>query len=119
MEYYLGKTIKQLRQGKNWSQKDLAKRINKSVSTISGYESDAHAVPLDVLATIAQLYGVTLDELVGAERVENLSLKGMTEQQIEVMKAIRKEFLFPTGQGKDLSDAQMRIIHDLIYSFIK
>ena len=57
MEYYLGKTIKQLRQGKNWSQKDLAKRINKSVSTISGYESDAHAVPLDVLATIAQLYG--------------------------------------------------------------
>lgn len=119
MEYYLGKTIKQLRQGKNWSQRDLAKRINKSVSTISGYESDAHPVPLDVLVTIAQLYGVTLDELVGAEKSENLSLKGMSEQQIEVMKAIRKEFLFPTGQGKDLSNAQIKIIHDLMQAFIE
>lgn len=119
MDYYLGKTIKQLRQEKNWSQKDFAKRINKSVSTISGYESDAHPVPLDVLVTIAQLYGVTLDELVGAGKSESLSLKGMTEQQIEVMKAIRKEFLFPTGQGKDLSDAQMKIMHDLIQAFIE
>ena len=72
MEYYLGKAIKQLRQGKKWSQKDLAKRINKSISTVSGYESDAHPVPLDVLVTIAQLYGVTLDELVGAEKSEHL-----------------------------------------------
>lgn len=119
MDYYLGKTIKQLRQEKNWSQKDFAKRINKSVSTISGYESDAHPVPLDVLVTIAQLYGVTLDELVGAGKSESLSLKGMTEQQIEVMKAIRKEFLFPTGHGKDLSDAQMKIMHDLIQAFIE
>lgn len=34
MEYYFGKIIKQLRRDKNWSQKDLAKRINKSISTI-------------------------------------------------------------------------------------
>lgn len=119
MEYYLGKAIKQLRQGKNWSQKDLAKRINKSVSTISGYESDAHPVPLDVLVTIAELYGVTLDELVGTETSENLSLKGMTEQQINIIKAIRKEFLFQSGRGNDLSDAQMKILHDLIQAFIE
>lgn len=108
MEYYIGKTIKQLRIDRKWSQKDLAKRINKSISTISGYESDAHPVPLDVLVTIAQLYDVTLDELVGAEKSESLSLKGMTDQQIDLMKAIRKEFLFPTGRGKDLSEGQMK-----------
>lgn len=119
MEYYLGKTIKQLRMDKNWSQKDLAQRINKSISTISGYESDAHAVPLDVLVTIAQLYGVTLDELVGAEKTDNLSLKGMTEHQINVVKSIRKEFLFPSGRGSDLSDAQMKIIHDIIKVFLE
>lgn len=119
MEYYFGKIIKQLRADKNWSQKDLAKRINKSISTISGYESDAHPVPLDVLVTIAQLYGVTLDELVRADEVENLPLKGLTPQQIDVLKAIRKEFLCPSGRGKDLSDFQMKIIHDLIQSFIE
>lgn len=114
MEYYFGKTIKQLRADQKWSQKDLAKRINKSVSTISGYESDAHPVPLDVLVTIAQLCGVTLDELVREDEVENLPLRGMTSAQIDVLKAIRKEFLCPSSQGKDLSDNQMKIIHDLI-----
>lgn len=118
MEYYIGKTIKQLRIDRKWSQKDLAKRINKSISTISGYESDAYPVPLDVLVTIAQLYDVTLDELVVAEKSESLSLKGMTDQQIDLMKAIRKEFLFPTGRGKDLSEGQMKIIHDVIKVFM-
>ena len=119
MEYYFGKTIKQLRADQKWSQKDLAKRINKSVSTISGYESDAHPVPLDVLVTIAQLCGVTLDELVREDEVESLPLRGMTSAQIDVLKAIRKEFLCPSSQGKNLSDNQMKIIHDLIQFFIK
>lgn len=119
MEYYFGKIIKQLRRDKNWSQKDLAKRINKSISTISGYESDAHPVPLDVLVTIAQLCGVTLDELVREDEVDNISLKGMTPQQIDVLKAIRKEFLYPSGRGKDLSNFQMKILHDLIRCFLE
>lgn len=29
MEYYLGEKIKKLRREKNWSQKDLASKINK------------------------------------------------------------------------------------------
>lgn len=119
MEYYFGKIIKQLRRDKNWSQKDLAKRINKSILTISGYESDAHPVPLDVLVTIAQLCGVTLDELVREDEVDNISLKGMTPQQIDVLKAIRKEFLYPSGRGKDLSNFQMKILHDLIRCFLE
>ena len=52
MEYYLGEKLKKLRQGRGWSQKDLANRLNKAVSTISGYESDAHPIPLDVLEPV-------------------------------------------------------------------
>lgn len=93
MEYYFGKTIKQFRADPKWSRKDLAKRINKSVSTIRGYGSDAHPVPLDVLVTIAQLCGVTLDELVRENEVENLPLRGMTSARINVLKAIRYFFV--------------------------
>lgn len=49
MERYLGAKIKELRQSRNWTQAYLAERLNKSVSTVSGYESDAHPVPTDVL----------------------------------------------------------------------
>lgn len=57
MEHYLGEKLKNLRESRNWSQAELAKRLNKAVSTISGYESDAHAIPLDVLVSISLLYG--------------------------------------------------------------
>lgn len=56
MEHYLGEKLKKLRESRGWTQADLAKRLNKAVSTISGYESVAHAIPLDVLASIATVY---------------------------------------------------------------
>ena len=34
--------VKKLRESRGWTQADLAKRLNKAVSTVSGYESDAH-----------------------------------------------------------------------------
>lgn len=43
MEHYLGEKLKKLRESRGWTQADLAKRLNKAVSTVSGYESDAHA----------------------------------------------------------------------------
>ena len=56
MEHYLGEKLKKLRESRGWTQADLAKRLNKAVSTVSGYESDAHAIPLDVLSSISSLY---------------------------------------------------------------
>ena len=38
MEHYLGEKLKKLRESRNWTQAELAKRLNKSVSTVSGYE---------------------------------------------------------------------------------
>ena len=59
MEHYLGEKLKKLRESRGWTQADLAKRLNKAVSTISGYESDAHAIPLDVLASISSLFSIS------------------------------------------------------------
>lgn len=67
MERYLGAKIKELRQSRNWTQAYLAERLNKSVSTVSGYESDAHLVPTDVLISIAELFGISLDALLGSK----------------------------------------------------
>ena len=39
MEHYLGEKLKKLRESRGWTQADLAKRLNKAVSTVSGYES--------------------------------------------------------------------------------
>lgn len=84
MEYYLGEKLKSLRESRNWTQADLAKRLNKAVSTISGYESDAHAIPLDVLSSIAMLFGISADEL--------LVLKKAIHFHCQVLNLRRKSF---------------------------
>ena len=85
MEHYLGEKLKSLRESRNWTQADLAKRLNKAVSTISGYESDAHAIPLDVLASISLLFGISTDELLDLETSESLSLSGLAPAQQAIL----------------------------------
>lgn len=82
MERYLGAKIKELRQSRNWTQAYLAERLNKSVSTGSGYESDAHPVPTDVLISIAELFGISLDALLGLEKPTGVSTQGLSASGI-------------------------------------
>lgn len=93
MEHYLGEKLKKLRESRGWTQADLAKRLNKAVSTVSGYESDAHAIPLDVLASVSSLFSVSTDELLGLDAPELLSLSGLTEDQKKTLVKLRDEFL--------------------------
>lgn len=85
MEHYLGEKLKKLRENRGWTQADLAKRLNKAVSTVSGYESDAHAIPLDVLASVSSLFSVSTDELLGLDAPELLvsfGIDGRTKENI-------------------------------------
>ena len=117
MEHYLGEKLKFLREQRNWSQKDLAARLNKATSTISGYESDAHTIPLDVSISSASLFGVSLDEFAGLEKPEYLSLEGLTPKQCEILKQLKNEYLTASQRGNDFSQVQMNILHDIIKSF--
>lgn len=117
MEHYLGQKLKQLRKSRGWSQKALAKKLNKETSTISGYETEAHAIPLDVLISIAAIFGVSLNELTNLKEPDAISLKDLTPFQVETLVALRNEFLSPTNQSSNLSAQQMQILHDIIKLF--
>ena len=74
-QHYFGHRIQQLRKSKGWSQADLAQRLGKKASSISSYETDAKAIPVDTLILLAELWDVTIDELIYGENVEILSVK--------------------------------------------
>lgn len=63
----LGENICRLRTGKNMSQGDLAEALDVSRQSISKWETDASTPELDKLVRLAELFGVTLDELVTGE----------------------------------------------------
>ena len=60
----LGENINRLRSAKNMSQGDLAEALDVSRQSISKWETDGATPELDKLVKLAELFGVTLDELV-------------------------------------------------------
>ncbi len=59
----IGKRIKGLRQEKHWSQSDVAARLGISVAAFSKIETDVTDVSLSRVADIADIFGITLAEL--------------------------------------------------------
>lgn len=115
--YDLGYRIKELRTQRGITQSELAKRINKSKSAVSGYESNAQIPPSEVLVSIATVLNVSLDYLVGFEMEEPISLKNYTSQQKNASGLLLEEFSNPTNSSPKLSAQQIAIIQELIYLF--
>ncbi len=59
------KRIKSLREDKDWTQQYIANMLHISRSTYSAYENGANAVPLEILAKIAEIHNTSTDYLLG------------------------------------------------------
>lgn len=64
----IGGFIAALRKANGMTQKDLAERLNVSDKTISRWERDDGAPDLAAIPAIAEIFGVTCDELLRGER---------------------------------------------------
>ena len=66
----IGERLAELRQLHGMTQKELANRLNVSVTTISGYENGHKNPNDDIKVQIARLFNVSLDYLLGAIKEE-------------------------------------------------
>ena len=57
--------MRELREDKKMTQKDLAKKICVTIGTISNYENDQHFPDVEKLVMIADCFDVTIDYLLG------------------------------------------------------
>lgn len=64
----MGGFIAALRKANGMTQKDLAERLNVSDKTVSRWERDDGAPDLSLIPVIAEIFGVTCDELLCGER---------------------------------------------------
>jgi len=64
----IGKFIAALRKASGMTQKDLAERLNVSDKTVSRWERDEGAPDLAAIPVLAEIFGVTCDELLRGER---------------------------------------------------
>lgn len=66
----IGSTIYKLRTAKNLSQEELAEMLEVSRQSVSKWETDSATPDLDKLVKLCDIFGITLDELVGREMPE-------------------------------------------------
>ena len=59
------KRIRDSREDKDFSQKQLAEMLNISQSTYSRYESGFLDIPSEILISLSKIYGVTTDYILG------------------------------------------------------
>jgi len=64
----IGGFISALRKANGMTQKDLAQRLNVSDKSVSRWECDEGAPDLSLIPVIAEIFGVTCDELLRGER---------------------------------------------------
>ena len=61
----IGRNIKRIRTDNNMTQKDLAYRLKVERPTLTHYEKGDRVPSIDILWNIADIFDISIDELVG------------------------------------------------------
>jgi len=77
--------LRELRAQKHLTQAQVAARVGVTASMISSYETDIRLPSYEVLIRLANLYGVSVDYLLGRTDVRALDVSGLSEDEVAVI----------------------------------
>jgi transcriptional regulator with XRE-family HTH domain len=106
----LGDKIKKLREINDWTQQQLADKINLSSSTIGMYENNQRDPDTTTLSMLADLFGVSTDFLLGRAT--------FTDEEKEEIEALKKTLVkagFMNEDEEDLTEEEF----DRVIKFLK
>lgn len=92
MVYDFGLRLRELRKKKKLTQQQVARRLNLTKASISGYENNTITPPNDMLVRLALMYGVSTDYLLGLDKEESIVISDLTESQKEIVNLLVNEF---------------------------
>lgn len=81
---------------------------------ISNYENNLKIPTLDVLTTMARIYNVSLDYLVGFDKKEKVTLDGLTDEQSKLVFMLVKEL----KEGTRPKDGGLSVDQQVILNLI-
>lgn len=73
MKETLGQRLSRLRKEKNLTQEDIANKVNISSQAVSKWENDLSSPDIDTLVRLANIFDVSLDELLGNENKKTVT----------------------------------------------
>lgn len=115
----LGENLKKLRADNGYTQSQVAKKLNVSVTTIGRWESNLKLPTTEHLIDLAVLYNVPINFLVGIEREKTIVIERLTDSQKVIINSLVMEFQDKKKNGKELTQRQQQILNGLINEFNK
>ena len=109
----IGQFIAVLRKANGMTQKELAERLNVSDKSVSRWERDETLPDLTLIPVIAEIFGVTSDEILRGEKAvkneseETPALKSTTKQIQHMFESTKTKFnvkciVFRNGNKRDI-----------------
>lgn len=99
MGYVTGKTIKELREKRRFTQKELADKICVSDKTVSKWETGKGLPDVSVIEDLAKALGVSIAELLTGDLRENENLSGNMKKMHFYVCPICGNVITSVGQG--------------------
>ncbi len=118
--YDFGMILQKLRKERGWTQKQLAKMINKESSIISRYEKNLQSPTFDTVRSLAAIFNVSLDYLWGMEKFSYVSVFGMNNDRKELVRRLVEQFRKTgTAPSKKMTEEQCALIGHVVEEFVK
>ena len=96
----LGKRIAMLRKNQGWTQEQLGEKVGVSAQAVSKWENDQACPDITTLPLLAELFGVTTDELLGIKPIEPRVVVLDKEPEEEKKKNMNFHFEMHNDSGK-------------------
>lgn len=84
--------IKMLREQYNYSQADLAKKLNVARTTVLAWENQTSVPAMNHIIALAKLFRVSTDYLLEVENKRTLSLEGLKDEEINIICSLLNYF---------------------------
>jgi len=79
-----GVFLSQLRREKNLTQEQLGEKLGVSNKTVSRWENGNYMPPVEMLQAMSELYGITINEILSAERLSGDDYQNKAEENIKI-----------------------------------
>lgn len=115
----LGLVLKGLRKSNNYTQMQVARRLNVSVTTVGRWENNYKMPSTEHLVDLSVLYNVPLNYLIGREKEKSIVIDRLTKNQQELINMLVLEFENRSKTSSELTRRQQTIINLLFKEFHK
>ena len=99
MDKTIGKRIAELRKNKSLKQENLAEMLGVSGQAVSKWENDQSCPDISLLPQLAQILGVTVDELLSGKKEEISTVQVLPEEERKNIKDMMLRIVVDSNDG--------------------